>query len=87
MSSIGTPPMPPLALISSTAISIESLAPWPHSAPLPVSETRQPILTLRPSSLAASALCVDEMKSAMAAAASELANVPERLIVSALPKD
>src|SRR5258708_51124 len=45
--------MPPLALISSTAISIESFAPWPHSAPLPVRETRQPILTLRPSTLAA----------------------------------
>ena len=78
--------MPPLALISSTAISMEIFAPWPHSAPLPVSEAKQPILTLRPSSLAASALCVD-VKSAIAAAASELANVPESLIVSALPKD
>src|SRR4029453_1940317 len=49
---IGRPPLPPLALISSTAISIDGLAPWPHSAPLPVKGTKQPILTVRPSSFA-----------------------------------
>src|ERR1041384_7626605 len=47
------PPTPPLALISSTAISIEALPATPHSAPLPVTGTRQPIFTLRPARLAA----------------------------------
>src|SRR5437660_273835 len=51
------PPTPPLALISSTARSIETLAAVPHSAPLPVIEARQPIFTLRPARLAASDGC------------------------------
>src|SRR5437016_2275247 len=65
------PPTPPLALISSTAISIEALPATPHSAPLPVTGTRQPILTLRPARLAALLDC-GTASATSAASASEL---------------
>src|SRR5262249_38603255 len=70
MSSMGRPPTPPLALISSTAISIDSLAVCPHSAPLPVNEAKQPTLTLLPESfcaLAASIVAAIERPAAKAA--------------------
>src|SRR5260370_37903334 len=69
MSSIGRPPMPPAALISSTAISMEIFAVWPHSAPLPLKGTKQPILTLRPSSLVASTLLEGNARNAAATSA------------------
>src|SRR5215467_10648035 len=83
MSSMGRPPTPPLALISSTAISMESFAVWPHSAPLPVNDARQPILTLRPESFCAWAFSVDDTNDAqdmMAATASDAASRPGTLM-------
>src|SRR5262249_6495925 len=80
MSSIGSPPMPPLALISSTAISIETFAAWPHSAPLPVSETWQPIFTLRPASLAPCPCAAGTATAKAAAAVSQVAKDPARII-------
>jgi hypothetical protein len=66
---------------------MEIFAAWPHSAPLPVKEAMQPILTLRPASLAASALCVDDATSTMTAAANAQMEFQSSLIVIALPKD
>src|SRR5215471_895659 len=89
MRSIGNPPMPPLALISSTAISMESFAVWPHSAPLPVNDARQPILTLRPESFCAWAFSVDDTNDAqdmMAATASDAGSRPGTLIAPHLPE-
>src|SRR5215510_2716486 len=83
MSSMGRPPTPPLTLISSTAISMESFAVWPHSAPLPVNDARQPILTLRPESFCAWAFSVDDTNDAqdmMAATASDAGSRPGTLI-------
>src|SRR5215510_13386738 len=89
MSSMGRPPTPPLTLISSTAISMESFAVWPHSAPLPVNDTRQPILTLRPESFCAWASSVDDTNDAqdmMAATASDAGSRPGTLIAPHLPE-
>src|ERR1700747_1916536 len=80
MRSIGSPPTPPLALISSTAISIETLAACPHSAPFPVSETWQPIFTLRPASLAPCACAGGSVTAKAAAALSQAAKCPARFI-------
>src|SRR6185312_4362854 len=77
--------MPPFALISSTARSIEGLAPWPHSAPLPVNGTRQPILTCRPASFAASASCTGRAANTIAAAASDMIRLIGRFISLTLP--
>src|SRR5215813_10536360 len=81
MSSIGKPPIPPFALISSTAISMDTLAASPHSAPLPVSEAWQPILTLRPARLAASALFTPPTANIVAIAASDIIKWLERLML------
>src|ERR1700730_5907975 len=80
MRSIGTPPTPPLALISSTAISIDTLAAWPHSAPLPVADTWQPIFTLRPASLAPCAWTSGTARARAAATASQTAKSPALLM-------
>src|ERR1700730_13131 len=80
MRSIGSPPTPPLALISSTAISIDTLAAWPHSAPLPVSDTLQPIFTLRPASLAPCPSAAGAVMASAAATASQAAKVGAGLI-------
>src|SRR5205823_11795464 len=66
--------------------SMESFAVWPHSAPLPVNEARQPILTLRPASFCASAFCVDDTRDTMAAMASDVRRFPGTLIALHLPK-
>src|SRR5712691_90551 len=80
MSSIGTPPTPPLALISSTAISMEALAACPHSAPFPVKGTWQPIFTLRPDSLVPCASAVDDARSTAVASAVDVTKIPASLI-------
>src|SRR5712691_400753 len=80
MSSIGTPPTPPLALISSTAISMEALAACPHSAPFPVKGTWQPIFTLRPDSLVPCASAEDDATNATAASAVDVTKIPASLI-------
>src|SRR6516162_3475108 len=89
MSSMGRPPTPPLALISSTAISMESFAVWPHSAPLPVNDAMQPILTLRPESFCASPFSVDATNHAqdmMATTASDAGSLLGTLIALHLPE-
>src|SRR5689334_321364 len=86
MRSIGSPPMPPLALISSTAISIETLAACPHSAPLPVSDTWQPIFTLRPASLAPCPCAGGATTARPMATVSQVAKGPARFIGHSLGK-
>ena len=61
--------MPPAALISSTAISMEALPAWPHSVPLPVRGVMAPILTVRPDNWPASAAIIGTATNAATATA------------------